>query len=358
LKLLTRIALALGGLCAGLVVIECLLRVLVPANPFSPRFPLYPNTRTIFQVGYAGVSPRAVVTTNRWGLRGENPPARWDETYTLLTIGGSTTRCTYLDDEKTWPHLLQQNLRKRQPRVWVGNAGIDGQTTRAHILLLEEVVSRIRPNMVVFLVGINDLGLSLREDRKNLGIAADKPRSFRWRVFTWTRMGQILYDWKRVLIDKVPVVQSRPIEAFKPLTDPLPLPRDLTTLLPLQQEYRQNLRQLISRCRSLNIRPVFLTQPMLFDDTPAWRSVEGSYYWIQKTQGNLSAATHWKLMSIYNRLLLDVCRQERAACFDLASVVPHEKAYFTDSVHYTEAGAALIAEKVAAFLHTEIPNSL
>jgi len=101
------------------------------------------------------------------------------------------------------------------------------------------------------------------------------------------------------------------------------------------------------------IEVLLLTQPSLFDDTPRWEGVEGSAYFIQNAEV-VSAATWWKLLDLYNQELMSVCAEKGVACFDLASAVPHDEAYFYDAVHFTEAGAALVADRVAEAVVTRL----
>jgi lysophospholipase L1-like esterase len=337
----------------SLLIVEGLLRIISPANPFSVYFPLYPHSQFKIHCSYPGVSPVAMHSTNRWGFRGDEPPTDWNQALTIITVGGSTTHCFFLDDHKTWPYLLQEDLKSQFPKVWVGNAGVDGQTTRAHLLMMREILSKIKPKRVIFLIGINDLGLSIREDRKTLGIPADHPHSRRWWLYTHSRLAQMLYDWYLVATRRVPEVESTTKVNFPPLVDAMHLPDNLNSLLPLLSEYRNNIRQLAQLSREYQIKPLFLTQPMLFDDTPPWRAVEGTFYWIARTKGKMSAATYWKLLNIYNHALLETCQSAQVDCFDLASAIPHNRVYFVDSVHFTEKGAALVAQKVADYLKTQ-----
>ena len=349
-----RIALLLISVSFALLVLEILLRVVSPPSPWSPLLPLRPKNRMELHVNLKGVSPVAIHSTNSLGLRGDEPPANWNQSYTIVTIGGSTTQCFFLDDHKTWPYLLGQDLKDKYENVWVGNGGLDGQTTRAHIIFMEEVISRLRPKAVALLVGANDLGLSLREDRRLRGNGFDAGKPIWYiRFFGRSRLFQILYLWKQALFDDVKVVNKSGDgdQTFKPLPRGAEqLPADLRTLLPTLNEYRQNIERIIQLGRSYNVRVVFLTQPLLYEDTEYWKGIEGNFYWINQTKGRLSAATYWKLLDIYNKTLLETCAKEKVECFDLASAIPHDRNYFYDNGHFKKRGATLVAEQVAAFL--------
>lgn len=346
------------SIAVSLLILELGLRIVSPPNIFTPHLPLRPMAKLKLHVNLRGVAPVAHYTTNSWGLRGDKPPTAWKSYLTMVTIGGSSTQCLYLDDQKTWPFLLQENLKDHHPHVWVGNGGIDGHTTRGHLLFMEKVITRIRPDMVIFLTGINDLGLSISKERFLYGSPFDKaglrsPPSWRDWLLVNSRIVQIIYLWKWIYLHDVTVTEQAGHENFVPKPIPreeVSLPDRLDSMLPQLDEYRQNLRALIQKGRSLKVETVFLTQPMLFDDSAYWKGIEGRFYWIPESKHILSAATYARLLDRYNQALLEVCREEGAHCFDLAHEIPHDERYFYDSSHFTELGAALVASKVSAFL--------
>ena len=69
---------------------------------------------------------------------------------------GSTTACTFLSDTRTWPFLLGKKLESGHQKTWLNNAGIDGQSSFGHILMLRDHVLPLKPDYVLFLMGIND----------------------------------------------------------------------------------------------------------------------------------------------------------------------------------------------------------
>lgn len=341
-----------------LVGLEAVLRIVSPPSPFSPLLPLHPENRMELHVNLRGVSPVAFHSTNSWGMRGPEPPRDWDARYTIITVGGSTTMCFYLDDRKTWPYRLGEKLRDTYPDVWVGNGGLDGHTTRAHIIFMDAIVTRLRPKAVVVLVGANDLGFSISKELRQWGNPYDSTHAgWRYRAFASSRLLQVLYIWKKILVERATVVKSTghgnfvptPIAPEQQHLDGKPLPSDSKLLLPALPEYRSNIRRIVQLAKASNVRVLFLTQPTLFDDTEYWRRIEGTFYWMGETRAKLSAATQKTLLDIYNEELIETCKAERAECFDLAPLVPHEERYFYDGFHLTELGAELVAEQVAGY---------
>jgi tetratricopeptide (TPR) repeat protein len=80
-----------------------------------------------------------------------------DETYRILCLGESTTASIGLN-EKSWPEFLEEELNKKnQVKFKVFNEGIDGTNTMIITSELEENIKRYKPDMIITMMGINDI---------------------------------------------------------------------------------------------------------------------------------------------------------------------------------------------------------
>src|SRR5262245_31090770 len=112
-----------------------------------------------------GISGDSNFYTNSNGVRGDEFTAQ--DAYRILAIGGSTTECSYLDQSETWTQLLQEHLNRNatNQKVWVGNAGLSGATTRHHLVAMQYYPFReMKIDAVILLMGINDLSVRLSHD--------------------------------------------------------------------------------------------------------------------------------------------------------------------------------------------------
>lgn len=233
--LVVRSGLLVGSLVLSLAVVEAGLRPVVPLDPFGSRLALRPHVSMRLEVDLRGVSRNGRHSTNAWGLRGDAPPPPDAGSYRIITVGGSTTQCFYLDDHKTWPYLLQMKLR----RGWV-----------------EDVVARIRPDAIIVLAGINDLLYSLDERRRLRGSRYDRT-GWLTVVYRRSRLAQVLYAWSQVVFGAALRVRRSGHGNFEPRPlsgDAAETPKNVMTLLPGLPEYRVNLKPIIALSKSSGVR--------------------------------------------------------------------------------------------------------
>ena len=350
--MLMRVSISAAVVAVMLIPLEFVLRAVIPQPRFSSDLPYYPNLHLNRTIAITGVKATDnIFSTNNWGFRGEAPPTRWDDRYTIITVGGSTTIDMAQDDAMTYPAIMASRLEANDATIWVNNAGLDGHTSRGNLHVMEEVVRYLKPNLVVVLIGANDLTLSLLEERRTQGTTFDQTTKQR-DVLQETQIGRLAWGFFAVMLgNAVPVnttftsFTAIPMDASRSAL--APADRDALPELP---EYRQNVNKLIDLAQEMGSKIVFLTQPSLFDDTPYWSGIEANISWAKSDALYFSGATYWKMLTIYNQELLAICQARGVPCLDLSSQIPHNLDMFYDSVHFTDAGAKRVGELVAQFI--------
>jgi lysophospholipase L1-like esterase len=337
----------------SLFFLEVAARLLLPQPAFDTQLPLYPYFQQERQIHLPGIAAQSTYSTNQWGMRGDDPPTRWDEAFTIIAIGGSTTRDYYLDDSKTWPAVLEQTLQADHPEAWVGNAGLDGHSTYGHLVLMDDVIAKIRPDAIILLVGINDLGISFTPDNV---AEYDQKRA---NPLTNSQLFNLLWRAKQIYWDGVYVVTDEGgYDRFTPQPIPsdlemTPLPDDLRELLPSLPTYRHNLEAIIQQAQALDLQILLLTQPARFENTPEWESIWGKGFWIEDQSMMISAATWGAMLDIFNQELLAICQEQKILCYDLAANIAHSEENFYDFVHFTELGSQQVGQQVGQVVEQE-----
>jgi lysophospholipase L1-like esterase len=362
---LKNLGVILAGCLVALLVLELLLRVYNPLEiRFKPDRIVLPANKH-YLINNAGkftkLPPTTIHTKNSLGFRGVASPADFQDYLTLITIGGSTTECFYLSDGRTWPDLLGQELSRGFNRVWVNNAGLDGATTYRHLILLEDYIVKLRPKVVLFLIGINDAGAG------DLEAAEPRPGHYlknMWRaVLNRSEVYALGQNLCRYLLAQSRGLHHTQIDLPKVETlEAIPQAVAQKTL----QDYRANslpwfakrLERLIKVSRDHGIEPVLITQPTLYG--PGIDPVTGVNLATVKLGDNLNGRLMFDAVELYNGVTRQVAARDQVLLIDLARETPRNSAYYYDYLHYTEAGAAVVAgivdRHLAPFLAERYPS--
>jgi len=328
-----------------------------------------------------GIGGPARFETNALGIRGPDLlPSRRKE-YRILFIGGSSTECFYLDQEKAWPAIVGARLGATADgrSVWAGNAGRSGHNSRDHLLEMRLMIPRLDVDAVVVTMGVNDLGLRLAQDAAfNPDFLATEanvtyqeghafsvhPEDPNLAFYRKGRLGRILGldpDAQRrkpyQVVDGAGLIflKWREYRRLGPKAETLP---DLTAAL---GEYVRNVAGIAAIAAKERLRVIFLTQPAL------WRAgltdAESGVLWLggigdfQEKAGATyyTAEALARGLEAYNRTLMESCAKAGAECLDLAPAIGRDLSVFYDDCHLNEPGARSMAEGVAAYLSARPP---
>ena len=385
-RILPKIGLVFIGLSVALIVSEIAFSALFRPDTRYYVFP--PNLHRAFKpMPYAmpGIEGISRFITNSQGIRGDEFLA--DDAYEILTVGGSTTACVYLDQSECWPYLLQQKLNQdqHQHKVWVGSVGKSGLNTQHHVVQMKYLLNQY-PNIdaVTVLVGINDFLVRLAKGENYDPHFLDRPgaedelvstifarfperkqrtlpwykRTALWRVAKAIKTGKTLWHLERNLTHRENVedeagrwyVEERKKRRLAALKKDLP---PLTSAL---EEYSRNINTLIQLARDRSIRIIFLTQPSMWK--PGLSKESSNLCWMgashyEKEYYSIEALATG--MKMYNRTLLKVCKAQQIECLDLASLLPRDTSSFYDDAHFNERGAEKVAGILAHYMMQHAP---
>ena len=339
-------ALALAfGLGIACLLLEVFVRVF---NPFpillrAGRIDLPRNVTKEFTTdGQSGLDAKVSVSFNSLGFRGPEPPQNWNDHLTLICVGGSTTQCLYLSNGKTWPDQVSKRLSADFENIWVNNAGIDGHSTFGHLELLDQYLSAMRPKVLVFLVGLNDVDRTdlngfdestLRSHvRAHDTFARSLQRSLLRNSDAFALLDNLRLGWfakQQGLVHGEPIAHS----SFSTQLGSRTLsPEDRTKWLDARNPaclagYRSRLQAIVERCNTLQIRCVLATQPVLYgagvDDLTG---INLETLPVSEVDG----ATHWELLERYNQVTRDVGLESNVTVIDVAKQLPKSSRYFYD----------------------------
>ncbi len=369
-----RIVLTAVAIVLTLFTAEYALRFLAP-----PLWMVWePNQHRLFRPDpeiMPGIHDESRFITDKLGYRSnggsENAELR------VLAVGGSTTECLYLDQEETWPHLLQEELAARTGRrVWVANGGKSGLNAYHHLVQVERLLDQPPEfDLVVLFVGLNDMHQRIRKGADTAAFdawhrthsaevesraLAVHPDPYEWAGFPGrTAIATLITDaWRAVGSHREhqpndirveddhgqSYVRRREMRARAETW--LDTPPDLSAAL---DAYAANLEQILDVTRSAGSQTLVVTQPSLWAPSMApdadrllWFGWFEDEPWVPKgyyTSGALARA-----MDGYNATTLRVADSRGVRALDLASHVARSPIYFYDDCHFTEAGAHHVAD--------------
>lgn len=376
------------GLCAGLLISELALRVFYPTPDQTKYYPWPPHLKQVFRPEpdtFPGIYGPTTFSANSLGIRGDEfSPS---QNYRILAVGGSTTESLYLDDSKTWPHDLQQDLNQATGQnIWVGNVAKSGLDTRHHIYQMEYLLpqySNPKIDAVIILVGINDLWhFTVPAQVEHFSDDFELSRTFSSRpaptldepcykkTAIWLLLRRVKEGLFRPPDPPGSFVEDVEGKAYPRLrnrrqhaTEFIHVLPDMTQAL---QDYARNLDTIIDLARANSARIILMTQPSMYKDvmppdqdaliwggalenqgkTNIDPTMPDRYY----STGALAVG-----MKRYNDTLLLVCQTRNIECIDLASALPKDTTIFYSDVHYNENGAKQVANVVAQYLLSRPP---
>ena len=373
---LKRAALALGSLLLFAAGAELVLRALLPNRYYvwPPGFTWVsePDPRI------GGIQGPSKLTINSFGMRGDEWTGR--ERYRVLAVGGSTTICGELDDSEAWPHLVQEKLDASlgEHAVWVGNVGRPGHGTSQHLAQLEKLLPQ-HPEIdaVLLLVGINDmlfhLGWTLVPPGARRPPMTPDQADSSGEPFTVTPARDPGAAWYQQLAlarifrrlggrasaSKSPIIDrsfSFVIDARLARSQAQAYRDQLPDLEPVLAGYARALAEIAQVTRSAGVRLILLTQPTLWrtDLSPADQALlwmGGPPFGIEVPEAvYYSVGALARAMDRFNQTLLRVCAEQAVECLDVAAGLPRDGSVFSDDAHFTEQGARLLADQIAAYL--------
>jgi lysophospholipase L1-like esterase len=331
----------------------------LPARVRGDRIVLPVHRRYRFHNARASkLEPVTTHTKNSLGFRGPEPPTDFPHRLTLLTIGGSTTECLFLSDGKTWTDVMARRLQTSLPDLWVNNAGLDGQSTYGHLHLLRDFVEGLHPRGVVFLFGVNDLGLAsgnpydgrLTPSSSPLDVAVVFLRNHSELVDLAHSVFRVSHATNAIFAHNIVDVKNHPHLQDDAATTKATIAR-YSSALPA---FRSRVASIIDECRSHGIEPIFVTQPGLYGEgvDPA----TGVDLSTLQVEGPINARLWWRVQELYNDVTRSTARERGVTLVDAARELPKDSRLFYDFMHFTNAGADQLGELIAKDIEPRLRN--
>jgi lysophospholipase L1-like esterase len=274
---------------------------------------------------------------------------------TIAFLGGSTTECTYVDEDNRFPYLAGRLIEPQTGlKVNSYNAGRSGANTLHCLNILLNKIVNLKPDIVVLMENINDLAILMYE--KTYWNTNPSRSPIQERLPTLNTVGQDLRQTFYLVRDLTFPNLSRELKRLSPFRgkvkgdefqdvrgQKITIDQDL-----LVREFSLNLQTFINICRARGITPVLMTQ--------ASRLTESPDPLIRKLMGSLEVSqgiTYGEFKAAFDRLnqtIRDVGAKNQVLVIDLAREIPPIKENICDVAHFNDQGSRLVAARLAAGL--------
>jgi len=298
--------------------------------------------------------------TNRYGFRGPDfPPPRQPGVLRIAIVGSSGTigdhhhPFAYPDFVGFW---LEKWLRAHgsSDRVQILNAGREGIGTTDVRAVLEQEVLPLRPDIVVFYDGANQLSIArdLLKAARPIDRAAHQQgpavRSIPVWLTAYSRLAALLEVYLARAKQQARAREPKPdyVLAFKPdFHEDHP---DVTRSdLPLEMStFLHDVSVMIDDTRAAGVPFVMATLPWL-DGSEGTKPSDPRYMYILQqldtTFWPLRSADLRRLIELQNRLLREFAAEKHVPLLDVAEHYPRNPDLFIDLYHHTFDGDRLLA---------------
>lgn len=272
-------------------------------------------------------------------LESPKPPGR----VRIAFLGASTTWCAEVQgNEHTWPHLVSDALASvvAPAKIDYINAGVPGFGVKRSQVNLKHRVAALQPDVIVIYHATNDLShevrvMAVKQGIKSASVGLESSAS-------WLSNHSVLVN----LIEKNLVVmraqrqntEGSEILKFEPAA--------------LGEEFRSELTELIRDAQSvagLVVVPTFSTRMRAGQSAEEQRAAMASallYAPFMTHDGFVRGFAR------YNEIIRAVAKETGSLLVEGEHDIPGAASHFVDSVHFTDAGSAAMADRVIKALKT------
>jgi lysophospholipase L1-like esterase len=357
------------------------LAVLLAADVFLWLFfpaSLYYD-RTAVEQHLPGVKSQIVYAANQYGFRSlsmrqEEKPV---DALRIFCLGASTTDQANQNTEDTWCALLEQKLSDEFPvskiRFETASFGRGGWKASDLYVWARTSIERFRPDVVIILMGINDLALNggpmysytslddivQKHKTGTMGsLAAIKDLC---KAYSQVCRRVVLTKWRLELViskntGRVVEWSSKNLPELRKQYRQRQQVVQVTRRLDPIVEFSDAMDELLSLLKKAGIEVLVLGQPVLWKEEMTQMEAAALWLPVNSLLGPVRPSTAWLLaeMHRYNDAQSKIAARYGAPYVDLDSEIPKTLEYYFDDCHYTDAGSRLVASIVFSALKERV----
>jgi len=343
------------ALAIGIILSFILLEIVLNFhNPFpiqkkGDKVVLISNVNRVYKLNGKGkLESQVINTTNSLGFRG--PELQNKNDYKIIIAGGSVAACVFTSDSLTWPFLLYQKLKKNRNDIWLNNASIGGHSALGVIAMLKHHIVPLKPDMVLFSLGWNDI---LYKDNWGYGnwIEKEQKSLVTDLVKSSELIATVAYTVRTYFGIEKTISQGKVWDFEKMNTyiaDNHLISNELETIEIEKSvlKFEQKLKKIIDICLDNNITPVLMTHSTVvgnaIDPTTGINLGQLPPKWINKD--GMSSLMDYHLLQKHNDKIREIAKNENIHLVELENKLNKDTKYYYDYIHYSNDGEQAVAD--------------
>jgi hypothetical protein len=269
----------------------------------------------------------------------------------IIFFGGSTTECSYVEEENRFPYLVAQKIRNSNgQRIRVLNGGVSGNHSMHSLLNYLAKGLALEPSYAVLMHAINDLvsfskTLSywdapstrsiLQINRKENPIF-ESLRSIKnfLAPHIWLKVSHVV----ALNVDGLSVADE-----WEGYRDRRISYKEIESAL--RKDFKASLKSFIRISRAWNVEPILMTQFNRLNENDSF--VKATF---EREKQSVTYDEFVELYRLSNDIVREVSEEERVFLIDLESTVKKTPDFIYDAVHLNSNGSKLVADIIVKAL--------
>ena len=294
------------------------------------------------------------VITDANGFIHNGNPYELNPDLRIIFFGGSTTENLYVKTQNRFPSVVERYMRKELSQtVAIHNSGVSGNNSMHSNLALIAKGIPLKPNLVILMHNINDLGLLMKTNSYWIApinralVSGNTQSSFTAQTSSASAIFVLFKSLKNIIFPNLyTYLQPRLFrtsrdDEFKDFRG-----EDSIDLEDAAKQFYSSLVSFIEVSRAWGIEPILMTQSnrMTVDDLAFKRLLE--------TVPELGTSPK-KFVAIYkrfNNITRMVAKDQNVSLIDLDTLIPGSAKYLYDGVHFNDDGSRLAGQIIGDHL--------
>lgn len=288
------------------------------------------------------------------------------DTYRIVLMGGSTVINIDVPYEKNVGKILEDELTNYYHKKFeIINAGVQGYTSEHSIIDYMFRISELKPDLVIMWHGVNDLYASCptklgtyKSDYSHLiGQLENAVFSYFKKPIIQFNVHSVAADYILNLVSRYLYTDITPILEKRPQQIRFANSKESDFDFPSINSYRRNLEYFVTVVKADNVKVILGNQPNIYSKLKEYKMDYASLVCYENGKRS-SLQSVSKAMEQFNTVAKEVSVKNDVPFINLDSLLPKNRQYYSDVVHWTAEGNAVIGNELFKFIRDNnfIPN--